>query len=216
MKIRDALADRSFLMSTGVGFVMLVAGLESVFYSTNYANRSASNSVTDIILSNIPVYDVEFLFVYGAMAAVVFSAVVLLTYKLHYLPFALKAISLLLTIRSVFVSLTHISPYPSHIVISSAYFSSYRFFESIFSGDDLFFSGHVGLTFLMSLIFWRNPFLRYTFLATSIVFAVVVLMGHLHYSIDVFAAFFITYTIYVMACNLFQSDYRRITTVEHA
>lgn len=216
MKFETALLkDRSFLTSVAVGCVMLTAGLESVFYSTNYANVSASNSVTDIILSNTRVYDVEAIFVYGAMATVLFSIIVLLTIRLRYAPFVLKSVSLLLIIRSIFVSLTHISPYPSHIVISQSYFSSYEFFQAIFTGNDLFFSGHVGLTYLMALLLWNHRVLRYIYLTLSGVFAVVVLLGHLHYSIDVFAAYFITYTIYIMAINLFKSDYTR-TIADHA
>jgi hypothetical protein len=38
-------------------------------------------------------------------------------------------------------------------------------------------------------------------------FGVIVLLSHLHYSIDVFAAFFITYSIYHIALKLFDRDY---------
>ncbi len=81
-----------------------------------------------------------------------------------------------------------------------------------FTGDDLFFSGHVGLTFLMALLLWDVPVLRYIYLAISVMFAGVVLLGHLHYSIDVFAAYFITYTIFILATRLFKSDYERSLT----
>ncbi len=99
-----------------IGLVMIGVGLLSVLYSTNYANESASNSVTDIILSNTRVYDVEMTFVYGAMIAIILSIIIFLTIKVAYLPFALKSTAVFLVIRSVFVSLTHISPYPSHIL----------------------------------------------------------------------------------------------------
>ena len=99
------------------------------------------------------------------------------------------------------------------MLISENFISSYRLAQAIFSGNDLFFSGHVGLTFLVALLFWDTPVLRYIYLSMSIVFAVVVLLGHLHYSIDVFAAYFITYTIFVIARNIFKSDYERTLTV---
>ena len=41
----------------------------------------------------------------------------------------------------------------------------------------------------MALTFWNNKFLRRFFLFASIVAGFSVLLGHLHYSIDVFAAF---------------------------
>ncbi|MEI8091030.1 MAG: phosphatase PAP2-related protein [bacterium] len=62
-------------------------------------------------------------------------------------------------------------------------------------GADLFFSGHTGLPFLFALIFWNNKWMRYLFVLTAIYFGAIVLLGHLHYSIDVLSAFFITYTI---------------------
>ncbi|MCL5009147.1 MAG: hypothetical protein M1400_02270, partial [Patescibacteria group bacterium] len=48
--------------------------------------------------------------------------------------------------------------------------------------------------------------LRYVFLAASVVFGAAVLLGHLHYSIDVFSAFFITYGIYRIAVKIFPAD----------
>ena len=61
--------------------------------------------------------------------------------------------------------------------------------------QDYFFSGHVAFPFLCFLLF-KESRIRWFFLASSIVMGVVVLLGHLHYSIDVFAAFFITYASY--------------------
>jgi len=203
------LRDRAFLESLAFGVVAIFLSLVSVYYSTNYATESASNSVTDIILSNTRVYDVETLFVYGALAAVLFSIFVVFSLRLSHAPFILKSASLLLVIRSIFVSLTHISPYPIRATITDTVLSSTTLAQTFFTGDDLFFSGHVGLTYLMALLLWETPILRYIYLALSAMFAVVVLLGHLHYSIDVFAAYFITYTIFIMSMTLFKKDYER-------
>jgi len=45
-------------------------------------------------------------------------------------------------------------------------------------------------------------------LAASLIFGAAVLFGHLHYSIDVFAAFFITYAIFHIAQKFFPKDYK--------
>lgn len=207
--IERTLKARGFLHSLAIGGVAFFLSLLSVYYSAYYATINASNSVTDIILSNTRVYHVEGFFVYGALMAVAFSVMIVLTLKLKAAPFALKTAALFLFIRSVFVSLTHISPYPYHATLSDSFLSSSNLALMFFTGDDLFFSGHVGLTYLMALIFWRTPLLRYIYLALSVMFAVVVLLGHLHYSIDVFAAYFITYTIYTMASRWFKHDFAR-------
>ncbi len=202
--------DRRFLSSLGVGIALLLASLAAVFYSTNYATLSASNPVTDIVLSNTRVYDVDGVFIYGAVALVALAGLIVLS-RPRYLPFTLKAVALLYFIRSVSVSLTHINVYPYRATLdASSYFLTSHFFRVFFTGDDLFFSGHVALPFLLSLIFWQNRVLRYFFLAASAVFAVVVLLGHLHYSIDVFSAYFITYSIYVIARRLFKADFARV------
>jgi len=62
------------------------------------------------------------------------------------------------------------------------------------------------MPFLLALMFWNNKVLRYVFLGFSILFAVVVLLGHLHYSIDVLSAFFITYTIFDICKFIFKKD----------
>ena len=58
----------------------------------------------------------------------------------------------------------------------------------------------------MTLVFWKDKILRYLLLASSLFFGTVVLMGHLHYTIDVVAAFFITYSIYSIATVFFKKD----------
>ena len=60
----------------------------------------------------------------------------------------------------------------------------------------------------MALVFWRHPYLRWIFLTASVIFGASVLLGHQHYSIDVFAAFFIAYGIYHIALKLFEEDHQ--------
>ena len=117
--------------------------------------------------------------------------------------FTLKAIGLFLVIRSFFVVLTHIQPFPAHVHIDISTGISGVFM----SGSDLFFSSHTGLPFLMALVFWDDVYMRIFSIIASIFFGAIVLMAHLHYSIDVFAAFFITYTIFHIARRWFKKDY---------
>ncbi len=196
----------SFLLSLLLGGFMVWGSLLINGYAVNYANQNISNPVTDIVLSNTRVYNVDWFFVYGAVLLVAFIALACIV-QVHRAPFALKAIGMFTLIRSFFISLTHISPYPTHVVIGSNIFTAA--FPNIFTGSDLFFSGHTGLPFLMALVLWEYPLWRYLFLAFSALFGVVVLLGHLHYSIDVASAFFITYTIFAIAKICFKHDWVR-------
>jgi membrane-associated phospholipid phosphatase len=129
----------------------------------------------------------------------------------NYLPFAFKSVAVFILIRSVFISLTHIGPFPTHVIISSTFFNR-EAFNGIFTGNDLFFSGHTGLPFLLALMIWNvDKKFRYVFLGFSVLFAVVVLLGHLHYSIDVLSAFFITYSIFQICKAWFKKDWEMFT-----
>jgi len=119
----------------------------------------------------------------------------------------MKSIAIFTFIRSIFVSITHIGVFPSRVVISST-FAKEAFLNGIFTGNDLFFSGHTGLPFLLALIFWNNKKLRFIFLAFSVIFAVVVLLGHIHYSIDVLSAYFITFAIFEICKFFFKKDWQ--------
>src|SRR3989344_1843279 len=166
-----------FLASFAFSILLLALALVVNFYAGVYATEKASNSVTDIVLSNIRVYDVDGIFVYGSIIFWIF-----------------------VLIRSVFISLTHIGPFPTQIAIDSNLLNKFSF------AGDLFFSAHVGLPFLLALVFWDDLRLRILFIVSAIIFAAVVLLAHLHYSIDVLAAFFITFTIYRIAEMIFAKD----------
>ena len=120
-----------------------------------------------------------------------------------------KALALFIIIRAFFIDLTHIGAYPTNNFdvtgIGSGLYSAVSF------NGNFFFSGHAGLPFLMALIFWRERYWRYFFLCVSVFFGASVLLAHTHYSIDVFAAPFITYSIFRLTARLFPRDYAVLT-----
>lgn len=191
--------SRVFSKDSLIALSFVVVSLVINYFATIYAVERASNSVTDIVLSNIPVLDVDGLFVYGPIIFFIFLAYVIF-HRPETIPFTLKSIALFVLVRSLFITLTHIGPFPVRSDIESNFLSLFS------SGGDLFFSGHTGLPFLMALLFWKDIRLRALFIASSIFFGAIVLLGHLHYSIDVAAAFFITYTIYHIAGFMFPRD----------
>lgn len=198
-RYKPYLRNKNFLLSSTVAVILLFLSLVVNLYAGTYATEKASNPVTDIILSNIRVFDVDGIFVYGTIIFWVFTGILSLT-RPRCLPFTIKTLALFVFIRSVFISLTHIGPFPSQLIIYSGIISKFSF------GGDLFFSGHTGLPFLMALIFWDEVYLRILFILSAIFFGILVLLAHLHYSIDVLSAFFITYAIYHLSEVLFKKD----------
>ncbi len=196
--------DRNFIFSTIKGLSFLVVSLSVNYIAATYATLNVSNSVKDILLDNLPVVNVDFIFNEGAFLFLfLFFIAALLLYEPKRLPFMLKGVALFVVIRSIFVVMTHLGPFPDQITIDPN-----DWIGVLTSRNDLFFSGHTGLPFLFALAFWDSKNLRLIFLSASFVAATSVILGHLHYTIDVFAAFFITYGIFHIAQKWFAKDYR--------
>lgn len=200
---RRYLSDARFLRACAISLAILTVGVILNFYSGTYATEIAGSFVPDIFLSNTPALNVDGFFVIGTFAIGVFTVALVLT-RLRWLPFTAAALGVFYILRALFVSLTHIGPFPDRVALDWG-----TIVTKFIGGNDLFFSGHTGAPFLLALIFWRIPVLRNIFLAWSVFFAVIVLLGHLHYSIDVLAAYFITYTIFHIG-ELFFKKYRTI------
>jgi membrane-associated phospholipid phosphatase len=126
----------------------------------------------------------------------------LIIWQPRRIPFILKSVALFVIVRSAFIILTHLAPFPERV-----YLDPTDIFQTLTYGGDYFFSGHTGMPFLLALIYWQEKRVRYFCLIAAALFSTGVILGHLHYSIDVFAAFFITYGIFVMAQKFFPYAY---------
>lgn len=175
-------------------------------YADLYVSHLKALPVDDLILSNIPTFDIDGLIIM-AVLSLTFLIVILLLLKPRYIIFTIKALAVFVIVRSFFISLTHlgIDPHEVRFDTSNIGFGLYNFLYN--TNGDFFFSGHTGIPFLMALIFWMEKPWRYLFLAVSVILGASVLLGHIHYSIDVFAAPFMTYGIYKISVFLFQKDW---------
>lgn len=194
--------NKQFAISAMQSLILFVSSMVIHYTAGVFATEKASSAVTDILLGHLPVVDVSLIFADGNILFwVVVTTILLIDPK--RIPFTLKSLAAFMIIRSLFVVMTHLGPDPREIVIPpNSILDKFTF------GGDLFFSGHTGAPYLMALLFWNNLYLRLIFLMASVVFGVSVLLGHLHYSIDVFAAFFITFGIYHIVLQLFPEDHK--------
>lgn len=179
-------------------------------FAYNYVdNGIVGTHVGDLFLDNVPAVNVDYLIVEGALIMTV-VVLWLLILRPQYVLFSLKTLALFIIIRSFFISLTHLGTNLHQITLdtNSIGFSIYNFLY--LAKNDFFFSGHVGAPFMFGLIFWKDASLRYFFFAVSFVLGATMILAHMHYSIDIFAAPFITYGIFVISKKLFLSDYQLI------
>ncbi|MEK7174255.1 MAG: phosphatase PAP2-related protein [Patescibacteria group bacterium] len=199
---------RRRLGSFGLSFALLVLSLLVQMSAGAASARRAlsSSAVHDIILDNIPVVDLSFVIVQGALIfALGFIATGII--RPRYLIFGMKATALLVLTRAVFINLTNLGIHPNELFLGAMASASYSLYQLVDFPGNYFFSGHTALPLLAALIVWQERPWRLAFLAASVFFGASVLLAHIHYSIDVFAAPFIAYGVYRVAAKLFPADY---------
>jgi len=192
------------LIASGLFFLLAILAQN---YANEYVDYVVSTPVGDLLLDNLPTINVGFFVVQGVLIFTLIVIFLLLLFP-EYIIFTLKSLALFIVVRSFFISLTHLGVNPSQLALNpdTIGFSIYNFFYS--AKTDFFFSGHTGVPFLFALIFWKEKIYRYLFFLISFIFGASMLLAHMHYSIDVFAAPLITYSIFIISKHLFKKDYR--------
>lgn len=206
-KHKDFWTNKEILYHFVLSFVLFATSLFLISFAIDYTDGYQGYVVPDILLDNIPVFNVGYIFFQGAFIFAI-TETFLLFYEPKYLPFTLEASAVFFFVRSIFMVMTHLTA-PSveyYSYIEHEHHINQTLF-TISSGNDLFFSGHAGYPFLLALIFWQWKPARYFFLACSLIGGVAVILGHLHYSIDVFSAYFIAFGVFAFAKKFFKKEY---------
>ncbi|PJC36552.1 hypothetical protein CO046_05240 [Candidatus Peregrinibacteria bacterium CG_4_9_14_0_2_um_filter_53_11] len=199
----DLWGERSFRISLFSGVAVLIIAYVVNYYATLYTNEIPVLSVGDLILDRIPTLDLSFSFTFGIYLVALVMALYPILFRPELVPFTMKTIAAFILIRAGFISLTHLGAPANYFQLPQ--FQDQPGLFKIFYMNDLFFSGHTGFPFLGALLFWDNKIVRSFLLAMSGVQAITVLFMHVHYSIDVFSAYFITYTIYIVSDRIFNN-----------
>jgi hypothetical protein len=155
------------LIVLSLAFVAI--GLAFDYACGMYVHTKPGVKAPDLILDLFDPINASFLFIYGYVSLIV----------------GMFAYPALFRLRMI-----HLETPAGAITVSYPFF-----FRSLYFENDMFFSGHTAMPFLGFYLF-RHSWLRWVFLAGSITMGIVVLAMHVHYSIDVLAAFFMTYGSY--------------------
>jgi hypothetical protein len=173
-----------------VSMACIAVGLGFDYACGMYVHTMTGVKVPDLILDLFPAMDLSFLFIYGYVSLIAAMFLYPIIFRMRMIHVVAFQFSLLLVIRSLFMIFTHLETPAGAVSVNYPWF-----FRSLYFENDMFFSGHTAMTFLGFYVF-RRSWLRYVFLVGAIVMAIVVLAMHVHYSIDVLAAFFMTYGSY--------------------
>lgn len=205
---KELLSDSKYKWSLFAGIVLLCMAFYINFRAALYTDSIPVISVGDLILDFVRKLDISrlfgvlsIMFTYVIYFVALFVAFYPVFFKPERVPFVAKTVAAFIIIRAFFISLTHIGAPLDYFRLPQLEDQPGLF--KFFYMNDLFFSGHTGFPFLVALLFWENIVLRWFFIIMSILQGCTVLLMRVHYSIDVFSAYFITYSIYVVSDKIF-------------
>ncbi len=204
--------DKGIFWNIVLSVALFALSVYATMTAYNYTQTAKSLVVNDLILDHIPTLNVQFLF-FGGIAFLIIVPLIIAFLDPRKLPFGLEVTAIFFLIRAFFMVLTHVAPpniqyYHYFASAPAAANHAAQALFSVSSGTDMFFSGHTGYPFLLALMLWKTKWLRNLFLGFSVLMAATVLFGHLHYSIDVFAAYFIAYGVFRMSKRYFWKEYK--------
>lgn len=186
---KTELSEHKYLILLSVLFFLF--SYIMTYFASKYVDSANTTPVQDLILDNIPTINLGILFSYGMILLFVVTLFYILFFKVKQFHIIVFSFSTLILVRSFFITLTHLGNPADAVLISNLP----TIYQGLTYQNDLFFSGHAAIPFMGYLLF-RKEKIGIFFLVMTIILSLTVLFMHVHYSIDVFAAFFITYAVY--------------------
>jgi hypothetical protein len=190
-----------------ISMAALAGALRLSFIAGNFAEANAvyAHPEPDLLWRWLPVVDTHVVFVWGFGAFLAWLIIVSLWRERRRAAYIAWSYALLIALRSFFIILTPMHLPPEAVSVDQGFLFE-KFGKFLTFRHDLFFSAHTAMPYLAFLIL-RGPKIRASFMAFSVVLACAVLLGRLHYSIDVFGAYFITYALHRAEARWFQPAY---------
>lgn len=163
-----------------------------VFFSFIEARKGAY--LHDLILQAIPAIDVSlvtFLVIWSISGLVIVRCIQQPSFAL----LMLMSFTLLCLVRMASITMVPLDPPDGLIKLNDPITSMVYGGKDKFITKDLFFSGHTSNMFLMFLCLEKKRDKILAMIATLLV-AILVLVQHVHYTIDVLSAFIFTYLVF--------------------
>lgn len=192
MTWKGILSDKRYLLEVILTLVILAGVLWGLTNFLNFIEDRQGIILPDPLLNYFKPLNLTWL-IFGLIYLSLIIALFELAKRPSQLILILQAYSLLVLIRMAAMYLMPLNP-PSDMIPLNDPFVQY-FGTGRLLTKDLFFSGHTATIFLLFLVV-QNKKLKVLFLACTIMVGFSVLLQHVHYSIDVLAAPFFTYTCF--------------------
>lgn len=192
--------ERRFRNKTFIALILvaIVLTLLPTFFA--FIEKREGIVLQDFVLDAIPAMDVSI-----PTFIIIWSVVLLVFYRIYQNPRLFLVVAygfiLMCILRVLTISILPLNPPAGLIVLKDPIANIAYGGNGIFITKDLFYSGHTGNMFLFFLCLerkWDKIFA----LTASFLVGILVMIQHIHYSIDVITAFIFTYFIYLGAKKL--------------
>ena len=188
---------KSFRNKTFVALVLVAIILLLLPYFFAFIEKREGMVLQDFVLERLPASDVSI-----PTFIIIWSVVLLVFYRIYQNPSIFLVVAygfiLMCLARVLTISLLPLNPPPGLITLKDPIANIAYGGKGIFITKDLFYSGHTGNMFLFFLCL-QAKWDKIIALAASFMVGILVLIQHIHYSIDVISAFIFTYFLYLGA-----------------
>jgi membrane-associated phospholipid phosphatase len=192
---KNAFADKIFKQKFLASFILLIVVLICLPFFFQFIEKRSGIILDDFILKNIQPVDVSI-----AIFFIIWVVSILMILRAVQKPaifiLLLTSFTLLTVSRIISIYFVVLNP-PANLIVLKDPLSNF-FYGATFITKDLFYSGHTATMFLMFLCL-EKKIEKCVALTASFFVGILVLVQHVHYSVDVLVAPFITYLIYRFA-----------------
>lgn len=189
---------KPLLLELVLTLLFLIAVLSILARFLLFVEERSGVVLNDPLLALIPPQDltwVIFLLIYGGLAA----ALTFLSKNPNHLVAALQTYIVMVVFRIIAMYLVPLEPPEGIIPLRDPLVEIFGTGQLL--NKDLFFSGHTATMFIFFLTS-EHRILRILFLSAAAFIAVLVIIQHVHYTIDVLAAPFFTYCSYSIVVTI--------------
>ena len=192
MNWKEFLKEKRNKIELVVTLFFLAVVLVSLANFLNFAEARQGVVLPDPILNLFNPIDLTWL-IFALIYISLVVAIITLIKNPKQLMFAIQVYSLMVAVRIVAMYLLPLEPPEKIIILNDPFVEFFGTGQTL--TKDLFFSGHTA-TLLILFLVSEKKIIKTVFLISTITVAISVLLQHVHYTIDVFAAVFFTFTCY--------------------
>lgn len=176
-----------------VGLFSIIAGAALNIASQRYLLNCMSEGKTmpmlsDLILDNLPFYNVSFIYDFFYLISVVVAFIYLIHKGYNKLPFFLLLYGIFFIVRGGFIVLTPLGNPPMFSGSGPPFHGFSKYEVGVYP------SGHVGSVFLIFLMV-KDKWYKCIIFFFLVIITISLFFAHGHYSIDIISGLFFAYTI---------------------